>query len=232
MPRRIRWVVTDVDATITNNEGLLDLVAVRELRRLEERGISVGLVSGRPYPVVRAIGEYLGLTGPLIAENGGIGLWNGHTFRLGSRSIADAAATELQRLISLHPTWDNEWRATDYAVDPGIDLEELQRLVMSLNLGVELHVSSMMIHLAKTGINKRFGLEHCSYPANIEGEEIIVAGDSLSDLPLFERFKLSIAPANSCESLSRIAGFRSKASFGEGLVEGLQYYRQIGCLQY
>jgi phosphoglycolate phosphatase (TIGR01487 family) len=230
MPRRVRWVVTDIDGTITNQLGMLDLGVLRELRRLEETGIRVGLVSGRPYPMIRMLGEYLGLTGPLIAENGGAYIWLDQTFQLGYRDVAEKAARELGKRISIQPTWDNQWRLTDFAINPTVSVDELKRLVAVLPLDIELHVSSIMIHLGKSGVDKGIAVELCMTQAGLENDEIIVSGDASSDLSLFERFKLSIAPANSCESIIDNAGFCAEGLFAQGFRQGIQHYRKLGFL--
>jgi len=230
MSRRVRWVVTDIDGTITDESGMLDLEVLSELRQLEKTGIRVGLVSGRPYPMIRMLGEYLGLTGPLIAENGGAGLWLGETFQLGCREVAEKSAGELGNWISIEPTWDNQWRLTDFAIKPTVRLEELKRLVTDLQLDIDLHVSSIMIHLAKSGVNKGTAIEFCMSQAGLENDEIIVAGDAWSDVSLFERFRLSIAPSNSCEPVTDRAGFCAEDSFAQGFRQGIQHYRNLGFL--
>src|SRR5689334_9163143 len=101
MPLRTRWLITDIDGTITDSQGLLDLGTLQLLRQLEQDGIQVGLVSGRPYPMVRMLGEYLGLTGPLIAENGGVGFYDGEQFESGSRVIVEEAAQRFQAVLPI-----------------------------------------------------------------------------------------------------------------------------------
>lgn len=230
MPPRTRWVITDIDGTITDSQGLLDPAAWQLLRQLEQSGTQVGLVSGRPYPMVRMLGEYLGLTGPLIAENGGVGFYDGEHFESGSRILVEDAAQRFQTVLPIEPTWDNEWRVTDFALEPSVEVESLEKLISCWNLEIELHVSSIMIHLSRKGVNKASGIEFFMKRAGVEHEEVIIAGDAGSDLSLFEAFKLSIAPANSCESVVNRAGFCASNSFGPGFCEGIEHYRREGYL--
>lgn len=230
MPLRTRWVITDIDGTITDSRGMLDLNACQLLRQLEQSGTQVGLVTGRPYPMVRMLGEYLGLTGPLIAENGGIGLYAGEHFESGSRIIVEDAARQFRNVLPIVPTWDNEWRVTDFAIEPTVSVESLEELIARWNLDIELHVSSIMIHLSKKGVNKASGIEFFMRCAGLEHAEVMIAGDASSDLSLFEAFKVSIAPANSCESVVNRAGFCAVNSFGPGFCEGIEHYRRQGRL--
>jgi phosphoglycolate phosphatase (TIGR01487 family) len=230
MSLKIRWVVTDIDGTITDSEGRLDLAACEQLRGLETTGIRVGLISGRPYPMVRMLGEYLGISGPLIAENGGAGWFAGKQFELGSRTVTENAARQLLTATPIEPTWDNEWRVTDFALEPSASIPTIESLISKWNLEIELHVSSIMIHLSRKGINKCVGVEYCMTQAGLEHDEVIVCGDAKSDLSLFEGFRHSIAPANSCEAVVKRAGFCAPSAFGEGFCEGLEYYRKRGYL--
>ena len=222
------WLVTDIDGTITDAEGSLYLPAIQEIRRLEEAGIQVGLVSGRPYPMVRLLGEYLGTTGPLIAENGGAGFFLERDFFLGSRSTAEKALEALSGLISLEPTWDNRFRTTDYAINGGVDIQGLRKLVEEKSLELDIHVSSIMVHLATKGVTKRAGLEYCLQMVGMRSTEVAVAGDAESDTSLFEGFEKSIAPANCTDSIGRLALFRSDRPFGEGFCRGINHFRKLG----
>jgi len=224
------WLITDIDGTITDADGRLHLPAVEGIQRLEKAGVLVGLISGRPYSIVRMLGEYLGLSGPLIAENGGVGFFCGHHFVIGSRRAADEAVEALRGLIPLEPTWDNQCRQTDYALDGGVNVEELKRLLIEKCIQAELQVSSIMVHLAKKGVTKRAGLEYCLKMAGVTTDEVVVAGDSDSDISLFEGFQASLAPANCTEGVRRLAHYRADLAFGEGFCEGIEYFRRMGKL--
>ncbi len=77
---RFRVVVTDVDGTLTDRSRRLDPAAVAAVRALEDRGIPVLLATGNVLPVALALHRALGLTGPIVAENGGL-LWMGERGR-------------------------------------------------------------------------------------------------------------------------------------------------------
>lgn len=227
---RATFLVTDIDGTITNAQGFLHTQAVAEMQSLERAGVCVGLVSGRPYPAVRVLGEYLGLTGPLIAENGGIGFFDGTEWVLGSKQPVEEVVSVLARLMPIQPTWDTRYRGTDYALDRTIDAERIREVLIDSGFDVELHVSSIMIHIAKKGVTKRAGLERCLEVANITHEAVVVAGDADSDLSLFEGFSVSIAPANCTKPIAGLASYRASASFGEGFCEAISHLRHIGIL--
>ena len=227
---KLRAVVTDVDGTITNANGGLDLDAVEEIRRLERSGVAVGLVSGRPHVIVLMLGEYLEVTGPLISENGGVVEIEKRRIELGSRRIAEEAASILNRTHMLRPTWDNNWRLTDYAVTRDVAVELLLASIKELELGVELHVSSIMVHIAKKGVDKLSGLMAFVEATNMALDEVLVAGDAGSDLPLFRGAAMSIAPASASEEVRKLASFVSTRGYADGFIEGIQDCRAKGWL--
>ena len=224
------WVITDIDGTITDARGRLHEPAIKEMQALEDAGVRVGLISGRPYPAVRLLGEYLGVTGPLIAENGGIGFFERREFVLGSRQLAEDAINRLSPLIALRATWDTRYRETDYALDTDVDLIKLRQLIADHSIEVELQVSSIMLHLAKKGVTKRVALQHCLHFSGIDVADVVVAGDSDSDVSLFEGFPKSIAPANCTAQIRSLAHFRAKLAFGAGFCEGIEHLREIGAV--
>ena len=229
-PGLFRWFITDIDGTVTDEADRLHFGAMQEVRRLEDRGLPVGLVSGRPYPMVRMLGEYLGLSGPLIAENGGIGFYEGREILLGSREAAQSAAAELGRSLALPPSWDNAWRVTDFALSREVDLDALRRLIDGRDLGIELQVSSLMVHLGRRGATKGTALRRWAEVSGLVPDEILVAGDSDSDLSLFREFRGNLAPANCTEEIGRLAAYRALAPFGVGFCEGVEHFRRAGRL--
>ena len=100
-PSRLRVVVTDVDGTLTDADRRLDPDAVRLVQDLEQRGIPVALATGNVLPIALGLYRSLGLSGPIVAENGGI-LYHRDAGgrdvveRLTDRSVAMAAFRQLR----------------------------------------------------------------------------------------------------------------------------------------
>ena len=68
----IKAVVTDIDGTITDKDQLIDVDIIMALRKVQAKGIHVCIASGNVVPVAYAVSNYIGLRGPVIAENGGV----------------------------------------------------------------------------------------------------------------------------------------------------------------
>src|SRR4051794_30311274 len=67
----VRMVVSDVDGTLVRTDKSLAPSTVEAVRRLQQAGIPVAIVSSRPPRGMRWIQETLHLTGPLAGFNGG-----------------------------------------------------------------------------------------------------------------------------------------------------------------
>ena len=69
-----RVVAVDIDGTLTDDQKHLNLEAVKALRALEAHGIPVVLATGNVRPITYGLWRFMGLSGPLCCENGGV-LW-------------------------------------------------------------------------------------------------------------------------------------------------------------
>ena len=69
---QIRLLMTDVDGTITPGGDSLSLAVLDAINCLKGEGIMVGLVSGRMLFRLESMARDLGITGSIIAENGGV----------------------------------------------------------------------------------------------------------------------------------------------------------------
>jgi Cof subfamily protein (haloacid dehalogenase superfamily) len=69
--RRPRLVATDLDGTIVDGSGEIGDRTVRALQAVEELGVPVVFVTGRPHRWLREVAERTGHTGLAICANGG-----------------------------------------------------------------------------------------------------------------------------------------------------------------
>jgi len=132
LARQIKIVMTDVDGTITSTREAGPGV-LQAINRLKGQGVIVGLVSGRTLPELDRMASDLGITGPIIAENGGVARLRtkGELVDLGySRQPALDA---LKKLSSIYPgaiteREDNEVRTIDLVINAeGVTVIELMR---------------------------------------------------------------------------------------------------------
>jgi len=222
--------MSDVDGTLTIDESL-GLSTIQVIQRLEQCGISVGLVSGRTLPRLEAVALPLGITGPIIAENGGVAKLsiNDHLLDLGySRS---EVLNVFDRLRHLFPGCicelpDNKDRLIDFSFSvEGIEVKD----IIPYLEGVQVLDSGYMLHLLPAGISKgntlKMLLVQLPYNHVFYDNEVVVFGDSSTDLSLFELFKLSVLvpnprlPRKEIDQLSGVAAFHSELINGDGFNE-------------
>ncbi len=190
----------------------------------------MGLVSGRTIQRLESLAYTLGIGGPLIAENGGVAKLtpDAEFVDLGySRQSAIKALEKLKAQFpnSIREREDNKDRLIDIVFWPqDIESEELVR-----HLGdAQLLDSGYILHLMQKGISKgRTLMRLLAHIGDgiLSPTEVLVVGDSTTDLSLFELFPHSVLipnpglPIAQRIKLGKAAKYVSDRSFGEGFAE-------------
>ena len=230
LARRIRLVMTDVDGTLTDESDSISSVVSESIRRLEDGGVIVGLVSGRTLPGLESLASDLGISGPIIAENGGVAKLklNGNLVDMGySRNPALEALDKLKMLFpdAIEEREDNRDRMVDAVLwSHGVDVNELRR-----HLGdTEIVDSGYILHLVQKGVSKGRTLTmllHHIADGQLSPADVMVFGDSLTDLSLFEMYPhsvLIINPRHAPERMGRlhnVCSYVSELSLGDGFAQ-------------
>ncbi|MBT3362101.1 MAG: HAD hydrolase family protein [Chloroflexi bacterium] len=229
--RRIKLVMTDVDGTLLEDGDELIPEVTQSIQRLESLGIAVGLVSGRHMPELEGMATVLGISGPLIAENGGLAKLtaNSDLFPLGySREPAQRAFEKLQRLFpdSIRGRQDNEQRHIDIVLH--YDSIPIDTLRTHINDDVELLDSGYILHLIQKDITKGTTLQRLLDDvifSDITKDNVMVAGDAPTDDSLFKLFPASVLvqnpnlPQNWRAPLKQMTRYESDLSFGQGFAQ-------------
>jgi phosphoglycolate phosphatase (TIGR01487 family) len=223
MPVKFKLLATDIDGTITDERGRIHLKAAETIRHLEERGIIVTLVSGRPLPFVESLSLFVGTSGPVIAENGAVmKIGTGEPVLLGEPKAAKTALAELQRHFPMEFDDDNRYRLVDISIRKTLDPDRIQQFITTHQLPVNLLVTNVMLHLVDSQVSKGNGVLKVIRHLGIAPSEIMVSGDSYNDLPLFEIGATNLAVANAPDVLKRKADYVSERLYGEGFSEMIQ----------
>ncbi|MFX1485540.1 MAG: phosphoglycolate phosphatase [Promethearchaeota archaeon] len=226
----LKAVATDIDGTITYANKHLSFEAIDEIRRLEENGIPVILVTGHMLCVAGALSEYIGTSGPLVCENGSIVTskrWKAPMI-LGSRRKTDEALAvlkrELGKQVEVKPHID--YRVVDISLQRTFDVNKGNLILEKYKLGVYLTDSGYAIHITDSDVNKAKGLRKAAEMIDIETSEIAGIGDGKNDIPLLEETGYSIALNNAPEELKRFADYVTRNSYGKGFAEAVNHLRQ------
>jgi hydroxymethylpyrimidine pyrophosphatase-like HAD family hydrolase len=228
--RRIKLIMADVDGTLNTGGDELSPAVRDVIDGLQKQGIIIGLVSGRTDPLLVRMATDLGIGGPLISENGAVARLtpDGGLVDLGfSRRPALEALEQLKarypgRILERE---DNSERLIDVVFwADGIPAGELKKGLK----GVQLLDSTYILHLMPKGIDKGKTLLKLLgriNPGKLVKGEVLVAGDSMTDLSLFKLFPLSILipnpniPAADSRILRKSSMYISDHEAGEGFVE-------------
>lgn len=219
-----RAFAVDVDGTLTEDGGVINLNAAFALRWVEKLGRRVVLTSGRTHLELFALAIYLGTTRVVVGENGGVVATSPTTMAL----LADkAACLEAYEILSrsiegvkIKPVFP---RFTDVVLERSFDIEAGRRVIEQHNLPVQLNDSKYAYHINQMGISKATGLALALKHLSIDPEETVAIGDSGTDVPMFKLCGYSIALANSPPEVKLAAKHVTKSGDGEGLVEALNH---------
>jgi HAD superfamily hydrolase (TIGR01484 family) len=234
--RSLRLIMSDVDGTLTAGGEHFRPEIINTIQQLEDVGIMVGLVSGRTLPRLQQVARVLSPDGPLIAENGGVAqLRPGDGLvDLGySRQTALDAVEKLKVAFfgEIQERKDNIDRMVDVSINTGtISLTELKKVAPD----VQISDSGYMVHVMAIGISKGYTLQRILHCLNggLKPEEVMVCGDSPTDISLFEYFNNGVwirNPQLSDEHLTMMAGaasYRSDRAIDAGFIEVAEHIIQ------
>jgi hypothetical protein len=216
----IRAVITDVDGTITDYEDRLGVEALVAIRKLEDSGIRVVLCSGNALCVLKALGRYMGCSGPLVAENGGVVDYKGHMHVLCRVRDGGKAVQRLREKYGdrIKESWSNRYRFVDMAILRTIDYIEVAEVVRGFN-GMKVMDSGFAYHIMDETVNKGTGVAKALELLGLGKGEAAGVGDSITDLELLQACGYRAIVANGDERLRGAVDYVAKEKFGRGFAE-------------
>ena len=218
-------VAFDLDDTFTT-EGRIPAVAFDALWRAHTAGLRTVVVTGRPAGWADHIARMWPVDG-VVAENGalwfrraGRGLRRRFLLdderRAANRARLDAIAAEILAAVpGAALASDQRYREFDLAIDwcedvPRLPDESVDRVVSIFRShGCTAKVSSIHVNgwfgeYDKVGLLGTFLRDELGVGADVAGVQVLFAGDSPNDEPLFEAFPVSVGVANVVDFRSRL----------------------------
>jgi phosphoglycolate phosphatase len=215
--------VTDVDGTLTDRSRRLDPRALVAVRALEDRGVPVVLATGNVLPVALALHRTLGLSGPIIAENGGL-LWMGEgnrVERVGDQKVALSAYRALVRAgLPVRRLFTDRWRESEVALEPGVSVARLRRALGRRPVLVES--TGYAIHLMEAGVGKLPTLQRALDRLGLSVADAVVLGDGDNDVAMLEASGFGVSFPSASARARAAARYVSRAPYALGFVEGLK----------
>lgn len=216
----IRAIVVDVDGTLTDQNKVMFTSGIEALRQVQENRVVVCIASGNVLPVAYGLSTYLGLKGPIIAENGGVVSYHEQIYQLFDGSRPEQAYEFLRTKMPVERLFTDNWRRTEVALRRSTDLDKVLELLKDWDLTIE--ATGFAIHLLTPGHGKLAGVRKMTELLGIEIEEVAAFGDSDNDVGMFSKCGQSVAVANASEAAKRAAKYVSPFPHADGVIDGLK----------
>jgi HAD superfamily hydrolase (TIGR01484 family) len=244
----LRYILMDIDDTLTR-EGKLLASAYASLWKLKEAGLKVIPVTGRPAGWCDLIAREWPVDG-VVGENGALAFWeepsegsgrlpslkadyHPHAVRNDHPVLAKIKERALAEFPLLRTAKDQFARLYDLALDfaeeePVLPLTLAQRVRdIAVEEGAQAKVSSIHVNIwmgnyDKLSMAERFLSRRFGWQSGGGDRELVFAGDSPNDEPMFARFPLACAVANvrKYEKLIKhLPAFAASLDCGDGFAE-------------
>lgn len=241
--RGLRYVLFDIDDTITENGRLLE-ESYSAMWALSRAGLKVVPITGRPAGWCDLIARQWPVDG-VVGENGAFAFFleDGHLERLfhPEASTPEAAHARLELLRQavasdfpeLRIAKDQQYRLFDLALDfaeepPALPLSAARRLKeLCEGQGARAKISSIHVNAwfgnyDKLSMTELFLASRFAWNPILDLATVFFLGDSPNDEPMFQRFPLSCGVANArhFESIMKNPpAYITEKSFGCGFAE-------------
>ena len=215
--RGVRAVLLDIDDTLTT-DGRLTAQAYAALERLQGAGLRVVPVTGRPAGWCDHIARMWPVDA-VVGENGAFYFF--HDAKRLHKRFHDSASTRAEkrarleaiavRILAAVPgcalASDQPYRETDLAIDycedvaplPLAAAERIATLMREAGLTAKvssIHVNGWFGDYDKLGMTRRLFVEQLGIDLGAANRDVVFAGDSPNDAPMFAFFENSVGVAN------------------------------------
>lgn len=216
---KIRYVLTDIDDTLTN-DGQLPAAAYMAMEKLHTAGIKVIPITGRPAGWCDHIARMWPVDG-LVGENGAFYFrydaesrkmvrryFKDETERVEDRKKLKALECRiLEEIPGCAVAADQAYREADLAIDfcedvPALPMTEVRHIAeMFSEVGAEAKISSIHVNgwfggYDKLSMTRTFLKEIYGEDLDAIREQVVFCGDSPNDCPMFSFFPHGVGVAN------------------------------------
>lgn len=218
-----RAVISDVDGTLTDSQRRMDFGALRAIRSLSDRGVPVIFATGNVLPVVLGLYRFLGLSTPIIAENGGLVYFpDDRIVRLARRAPAWKAYLSLRKELPVRTLFTDRWRETEVALEPTVPAEEVASRVAPL--GIKVEHTGFAIHLFQPTAGKLAAARIALEGMGLSLEDCLFAGDGDNDVELLRAVGVGVSFPDASPRARAAADYVTRARHGAGFLEALKRF--------
>ena len=216
-------VAVDIDGTITDSNKAIHLGAIAALRRLEDAGIAVILATGNIRAITYGLWRFIGATGPMVCENGGV-VWHpdwGEPIVRADGARARSAGQMLEDTLGIDSRGitTNDWRESEWCLFPDENISKITKLISeSQYADLSVVKTGFAIHLMEPHLSKGEGLAIALDKMQIRPDEVLAIGDAPNDISMFEIVGHSVAVGGCFEELAAVAKVISPYPHGETIA--------------
>lgn len=238
----IKLFITDLDGCISHPFVSPDWEAISKIKELNQRSRdeevipALTICSGRPFPYVECVAQWLDVNIPMVFESGG-GMYdfktNEVTFNPHFNKDAKAAVAEIQDWVdetlikNYKGTYPEFAKYTDVGIvnpDPSkiaLMHQEILNYVPERYPMFEVHATDISVNIILKKANKGVGIRLLCELLEVDLKEVAYIGDSSGDMPGLEIVGKSFAPENA-KSFVKDAVDQVTAEATEGVLEAYE----------
>lgn len=218
----MKAIAVDIDGTITDQNRKICLNAIIALRKAEENGYPIILVTGNVLCAAKMVAVMVGTSGGIVGENGGFIQTRKRNLVLGNIKKCIPAYDFLKSKYDVKKTEFSEIRLSEIAIKRTIDVNTVKETLSEFD--VEIYDTKFAIHITDPEINKGKSLEIVAKDMGIKIDEIMAIGDSENDLEFLEVAGFKVAVANADEELKENTDYVTKKPYGDGAAEAIEKF--------
>ncbi len=218
----MKAIAVDIDGTITDRNREICVNAINALRKAEENGYPVILVTGNVLCAAKMVAVMVGTSGGIVGENGGYIQTRKKNLVLGDIKKCIPAYKHLKSLHKIEKTEFSDIRLSEIAIVRNIDVDIVKETVKDFD--VEVYDTKFAIHLTDPEINKGKSLEIVAKDMGISAKDIMAVGDSENDLEFLEVAGFKVAVANADKELKENTDYVTTKLYGDGTAEAIEKF--------
>lgn len=238
-----KLVALDLDGTLLDGEKQISASTRNWIRKLENTDVHIVLATGRGYPKVSRMQEYLKIKQPMVLANGAE-VWKNPQHIWKRTLIPKADIDAIYKIAKKFdaPFWgyttdrmvhSEEW--TDAMINwnwvkfgikhRDISVVETMRERIAQTASVMLTTSNEHhIECAPEGVSKATGLGEVCQLLGISMKETIAVGDNLNDMEMIREAGVGVAMGNALPELQMIADDTTETNDQDGVARVIQTY--------
>lgn len=221
----IKLFITDIDGCLSTPFKTPDWDLISQIRRLHQQSVhdmavpELSICSGRPFPYVEAVAQWLGIDNPVVFESAGI--YELSTNKVRFLPVFDEEAEQQVRELK---QWLREEIVPQHSdliiefskrMDAGIihlETEVINDIYPQVTEYVNEHYPKFETHRTDVSINiilgentKRNGILEVCEMVDVDPEEVAYIGDSSGDISGLKTVGRAFAPLNASDDVKEVA---------------------------